>query len=160
MNLIKQPVLNKKDSLELPHEVLVDLMKDVFARGGQFKFRAKGASMWPFIRDGDVLTLVPWEGCNRAIGRVVAWFNPQTQKLIVHRILAVNGNFYLIKGDNSVTQTDGWISREQIISAVARVERKGRQARLGLGIEGGLIAYLSKIGLLTRIISRLRGVIQ
>ena len=160
MNTIKQPVLNKKESLELPHEVLVDLMKDVFARGGQFKFRAKGASMSPFIRDGDVLTLVPWEGRNPAAGRVVAWFNPQTQKLIVHRIVAVKGNFFLIKGDNSPTQADGWISREQIISAVARVERMGRQVRLGMGMEGWLIAYLSKIGLLTRIISRLRRVIQ
>jgi hypothetical protein len=160
MNTIKQPILNKKECLELPHEVLVDLMKTVFTRGGQFKFRAKGASMSPFIRDGDVLTLVPCEGRDPVVGRVIACFNPQTQKLIVHRIVAAKVGSYLIKGDNSLTQTDGWISREQIIGAVARVERMGRQVRLGLGIEGWLIAYLSKIGLLTRIISRLRWVIQ
>ena len=160
MGKIKQPQLTQAANIELPNEMLVDLMMDVLARGSRFKFQAKGASMSPFIRDGDTLTIVPLEQLKPAVGRVVACINPQSQKLIVHRIVTADNTSFLIKGDNSAAQYDGWIPREKILGMVTKVERGAQQIKLGLGIERWLIAFLSKQGLLTRIINRLRRIIQ
>ena len=130
-------------------------MKAVLQRGGRFRFSAKGASMSPFIKDGDVLTVIPVEKGNITIGNVIACLIPHSKKLIVHRIVAKSGKNFLVKGDNSLTNVDGLISKEQILGVVARVERENRQAMAGLGIERRIIAYLSKNGLLTRIVGRI-----
>ena len=160
MGKIKQPQLTQAANIELPNELLVDLMMDVLSRGSRFKFQAKGASMSPFIRDGDTLTIVPREQLKPAVGRVVACLKPQSQKLIVHRIIAAMDTSFLIKGDNSATKPDGWVSKEQILGMVGAVERGNREVKLGLGVERWLIATLSKQGLLTRILSRLRRIVK
>jgi hypothetical protein len=45
--------------LSLSGAALLALARDVLARGAQVRFRARGSSMSPFIRDRDILTLAP-----------------------------------------------------------------------------------------------------
>jgi len=156
----KPPTLHRIDDYQLPNEVLVGLMGDVLARGCKFKFQAKGASMAPFIRDRDNITVNPLTQVTPSMGRVVACTCSESQKLIVHRIVEVENTSYLLKGDNSLAQPDGWFAEEKIIGVVTRVERGGTQIKFGLGVERLLIAHLSKKGLLTRIINRLHGIIK
>lgn len=156
----KPPTFQKIDDYQLTNEVLVGLMGDVLARGSEFRFQAKGASMSPFIKDGDKLTIVPISQVTPGVGDVVACTCSQLQKLIVHRIVSSDGMSFLLKGDNSLRQPDGWFTKEKIIGVVTRIERGEKTLKFGIGIERGIIAYLSKKGLLTRIINRLRRIIK
>ena len=70
----------------LPRAGFTELLTAVLARGSLFRFQARGFSMSPFIRDGDVLTLAPAPDRLR-IGDVVAFINPCNQQLSVHRLV-------------------------------------------------------------------------
>ena len=58
--------------LQLSSRALAELMKNVLARGLPFRFRVRGWSMTPFIRDFDVVTVVPL-GSTPRTGDVVAF---------------------------------------------------------------------------------------
>ncbi len=136
---------------------LKGLLSAVLAKGAAFRFRAKGASMAPFIRDGDVVTVSPVPGTNLRPGDVAAFTNPQTDRLVIHRIVGTADGSFLIKGD-SVREGDVLVPACQVHGRVTRVERKGRNLRLGLGSERILIAFLSRTGLLPILLAPVRGI--
>ncbi len=125
-----------------------ELMKAVLEKNIPLRFTSFGLSMSPFIRDGDVITIAPVLPYCLRIGDVVAFVNPGDTKLKVHRILLVSKEGFLIKGDNNLDQ-DGFITAGSIIGRVVRVQHNGRRVLLGLGFERIVIAWLSRIGLLT-----------
>lgn len=121
-------------------------MAAVMEKGVPFRFQASGASMSPFIRSGDIITIAPL--CEQpSLGAVVAFVNPDNHRLAVHRIVACRSGSYLLRGDNGC-HSDGWVAQGDIIGRVIRVEHKGRRMRLGLGAERVFIAALSRVGLL------------
>lgn len=154
---IKPVILPKHgDEIFLDNTELIYLMKAVLSREVAFRFRAKGWSMSPFIKDGDWITVAPLSREPLSIGKVAAFIHPTSGRLIVHRLVGRQGSAYLIRGDNVVMQTDGLVSESEILGCVTRVERGGKRVYLGLGIERYLIAWISKIGFLTRLLNRLR----
>lgn len=126
---------------------LTELARIIVDRRASFRFKAKGFSMSPFIRDSDVLTVSPLSGSRFGLGRLVAFIHPQREKLAIHRIVGKCGKNYLIKGDR-LNHADGLVPTENIFGYVSRVERNGRGIFLGLGIERVLIAFLSRKKLL------------
>ena len=123
------------------------LMAEVLKKGKAFRFQASGASMSPFIKSGDILTLVTANHRCIRIGDVVAFYHPHNANLTIHRIVKRCANTYLLKPDNSL-QVDGWINRDAIIGIVQSVERGERPYNLGLGWEKWWIANLSRWNLL------------
>jgi signal peptidase I len=142
-------------SRPLSGPALAAVARDVLARDRSFRFLAPGASMSPFIRSGDVLTLVPFDPESCAPGDVVAFARPGTSALVVHRVTLATGSWCRIQGDNN-QEPDGGIPCDTIIGRVSRVERAGRQVRFGLGPERALIALLSRQGWLHRCMIPLR----
>jgi len=134
-------------TLALSGNALLGLMKAVLGRGVPFRFETRGASMAPFIRDGDVVTVRPIRERPLRKGDVVAFAEPLTDKLYVHRIIREAGSLYAIKGDN-VSEPDGLIPGTNILGVVAKVERGGRKIALGVGRGRVLIADMSRIGAL------------
>jgi ribosomal protein S18 acetylase RimI-like enzyme len=45
--------------VRIKHAELSDISTEILERGGLFRFKAYGSSMYPFIQDGDVLTVQP-----------------------------------------------------------------------------------------------------
>lgn len=131
------------DELPLSNASLLALARSVLERGASLRFQARGFSMAPFIRDGDVLTVVPKGGGRSNPGDIVAFVHPANDRLTVHRIVAIRGGKVAIKGDN-VSVPDGAIPEENILGFVRRVERDGRVVRPGFGTAGRLIASLSR----------------
>lgn len=129
--------------ISLSNSDLIELIQDAFTKGISFRFQAKGFSMLPFIRDGDVITLTSLSRSCITFGDSVAFIHPETGKLVIHRLISRHGNSYIIKGDN-VFKPDGLITREDILGYVARVERNGKKALFGFGPERFLIALLSR----------------
>lgn len=137
--------------LALSSSALVELMKEVLKRGLPFKFQARGWSMTPFIRDGDVITIIPYSHDKPRLGEIAAFIHPESGKLAVHRIIGKNSLACLIRGDNvSGIINDGWIPKEKILGKVNQVERNGEKIWLGLrGPERYGIALFSRMGFLS-----------
>lgn len=131
-------------------------MQAVLARGALFHFRAKGLSMSPFIKNGDSITIAPLSREHPSVGKVVAFIQPETAGLVIHRIIARQGPAFLIQGDNTAGQPDGWVQPQAILGCVIRVERDGRRLYLGLGPERYLVAFLSRNGWLAGVVNRAR----
>lgn len=144
-----EPALFIKEGgeLSLSGPTLVELLRAVLGKGAPCRFRAKGFSMSPFVRDGDVITVSPLSGASPRRGDVVAFVRPGMEKLVVHRVVGKRGHSYLIKGD-STPEADGLIPEANVLGRVIRVERDGKEVFLGLGPERFLIAFLTGRGLL------------
>jgi len=136
--------------LAMPNAAFAELMTAVLDKGTPFRFQATGFSMTPFIRSGDVITIAPTPARIR-FGDVVAFESPSGGKLVVHRVVRVSRDGYIIKGDNS-PEADADVPGSRILGRVARVERRGKRVRLGSGIERVAVAFLSRRGWLTRIV--------
>ena len=133
---------------------LLELMSATLRRGACFRFTARGFSMDPFVRDGDVLTVGPVRG-RPALGRVVAVRDPATGRLVVHRVVARGSGGVLVRGDGA-GQADGVAGPGDVLGQVVAVERRGRRVRLGSGPERRAVSALSRAGLLVPLVAAAR----
>lgn len=123
-----------------------ELMRGVFARGCRVRLRVKGFSMWPFVRNDDVVTMVPLEGQSVVPGDIVAYVrrHPQDNKLTIHRILCNEKNQFMLKGDNLKNNDEGPILSEQVLGKIIEVKRDGKQVRFGIHTGKKLVAKMSR----------------
>jgi signal peptidase I len=132
-------------------EVLPELVMEVVSKGVECRLQAKGYSMSPFIKDGDMITISPVSGSLPRFGDVIAFIHPKTEKLLIHRVVWKIGDACLVKGENAL-EPDGLIKKENVLGLVTKVERKGKRIFLGLGPERFLIAFLTRTNLLLPIL--------
>jgi hypothetical protein len=142
--------------LPLSGDALLELMRAVLAKGCSFRFQAKGWSMTPFIRDGDVITISPFIKKKPSLGEIVATIRPGSEKLVVHRLVGRQGNGWLILGDNTPDDLMDVIASKNLIGRVTRIEREGKIVWLGMGPERVWIALFSRKGFLLPVIGKLR----
>ena len=131
--------------LSVPGPALTEILRATLAQGVPFRFRAKGFSMEPLIRDDDVITVSPLADSSPGPGDVVAFIQGNAERLLVHRVIRTRGSSYVIKGDNSAG-ADGLIPGANILGWVKSVERNNQRVLLGFGPERVLIAFLSRMG--------------
>lgn len=148
------------DELSMSSSNLAEIMQDVLSKDKALRFQAMGWSMSPFILDGDVITVEPLNDRFPEIGEVVAFIHPKSVKLVVHRIVSSEKNFYCIQGDNQSLVEREDIRLEHILGRITCIERSGRTIRLGLGPEKRIIAIFSRKRLLQSTLVRLRPLIQ
>ena len=137
----------KGRELSLSGSALVQLLRAVLGKGSPVRFRAKGFSMSPFIKNEDVVTLSPLQNASPNVGDVIAFALQGTDKLCVHRMIGKKGDLFVTKGDNS-SEADESVPKENVLGLVTRVERDEKEVFLGLGPERFLIAFLGRRGLL------------
>ncbi len=124
-----------------------DLLGTLLSEGRDVRFRANGFSMFPFIVDGDFLTISPLGGVALKVGNVVAFRRPQDSAIAVHRIVGRGKDCFLIKGDN-ISGIDGCLSRKDLLGLVSKIERGKRVVHFGLGRESLFIVLLSRVGII------------
>ncbi len=135
-------------------------MKSVLARGLPFRFRVRGWSMSPFIRDHDVITVAPLGSRPAQTGEVVAFVSPADERLVVHRVVGRLGTELLVQGDNLAREADSPIPESRVLGRVKRVERNGKPVRVGLGAERRALAFLSRKGLLAVLAAKARSLFR
>ena len=138
----------RRRDLPLSSRALIELMQEVLGRGLPFRFQARGWSMSPFIRDGDVITIAPLLKASPGLGEVVAFTHPRTENLAVHRIVGRKETGWLIRGDNLAPLPDLLVPRINILGRVTKIERQDSRVWLGLGLERYGITLLVRLGLL------------
>ena len=148
-------LVRNEGELSLSGAALTELMTAVLAKGKAFRFRARGWSMSPFVKDGDILTVAPLGGRQPRTGEIVAFLHPKTGRVAVHRIVRSAAGRYLIRGDNT-DMADGTLEAERIVGVVAEVVRNGKTVRGVDGRAAVLVAWLSRTGRLVRGLGLLR----
>lgn len=140
-----EPTLSTNEGREasLTGQALIEILQAVLNKNMPFRFRATGYSMFPFIFNGDVVTISPLSNIAPRIGDVVAIIHPESEKLAVHRVVGKKGNYFLIKGDNLV-DADGFVPMAKVLGRISKVERNGKKISFGLGPERILIAFLAR----------------
>jgi signal peptidase I len=104
-----------------------DLAADLLRRGERLRIKARGGSMLPFVRDGDVAHVMPSAGMEIRVGDVICYETPPGG-LILHRVVARTRDGFVAKGD-ALAFTDV-IARAQLVGKAVAVERHGRVRRL------------------------------
>jgi signal peptidase I len=72
-----------------------------------------GISMWPTIK-GESLVVVRREPSYH-VGEIVAYHNAELHRVVLHRIVAMDGNDYVFKGDNNSYRDADDVSKSQLI---------------------------------------------
>ena len=85
--------------------------------GQSVTLKARGASMWPFLLDGDVLTLAPERP---RLGDIVLL--RQGEFGLIHRVVARVPGRLCVKGD-ALPRIDGWFPSTQVAARVVSVRR-------------------------------------
>lgn len=132
----------EKSGTPLSGVALRELARATIQRGMAFRFTAHGYSMLPFIQDGDVITVVPLASRPR-LGEVIAFVNPVSDRLTVHRITGYTTRGYVIKGDN-LPEPDCILTDGGLLGRVVRVERSGQDVPSIIGHTSTAIALLSR----------------
>jgi hypothetical protein len=105
-----------------------DLARLALERTGRVRFRARGGSMHPSLRDGDVVSVARTSPDDIGIGDVVC-YAPEPGRLTLHRVVGRDAACLVTKGDAL-----GWVERVpvgRVLGKVTAVERRSRLARLG-----------------------------
>ena len=108
------------------------LSAEVLHLGKSLRFQARGHSMQPLVRDGDILLVKPLGERLPRVGDVVLCVTEPGMVLahrVIRRRLHPVGNHYLVQGDR-VSQPDGWIPQARIYGRVAAIEREDNQLNM------------------------------
>ena len=108
----------------------VELICEQLARGRSVTMAARGQSMWPFIRDGDTVKIVPVSG-PISLGDVVCVRRDQT--IVLHRVASIAAGERLLTWGDALPAADDWISMKAVHGVVQSLRRAGRPIPLMKG---------------------------
>lgn len=141
-------------AVELDGCEMADLVAELLARGASARFVARGGSMSPWIRDGDVVTVEPLLA---RLGDVAAFRLPGPGgRLRVHRLVRRVAGGWLARGDRHAG-ADGVIPDGGILGVVRHIERNGRARFLPRGAGAVWLVRLSRLALEVRAWGRAAG---
>lgn len=120
-----------------------EFSSDILGQGGSFSFKARGFSMYPFIRDGDILTIQPVEAAALNVGDV-AFYCAVGDRPVAHRVVSRelhSGSVVLRTRGDAQTCPDEQIRSEHVLGRVVSVQRGRKIIRLNRGLRR-LVALL------------------
>jgi len=120
--------LGSSDTVSCDGSEFEELAVQLLGAGHAMRFRARGSSMYPLVRDGDVLRVHPIEHTVVRLGDIVLYCTPHNG-IVVHRVVGISTHgeetILLVKGDASGT-SDPRVPQSQVLGRVVSIERRGR----------------------------------
>jgi len=117
--------------MQLPQAEFISLTHEILKKGNSFRFRAKGGSMYPFIKSGQVIHVRPVSVSEIRYGDIIFYYNGNN--VIVHRVIrkyrGKNKTKIVTKGD-ALRYPDKDISADSILGKVVAFEREERVVRI------------------------------
>lgn len=115
-------------------KLLLHLTTELLSQGTTVRFRPSGRSMYPSIREGELITVEPVVASDVTLGDIVLYRSERG--LIAHRVVgtsptqsSVLSPHYFLRGDTSLS-CDQPVEAQQILGRVVGVERDGRSLAL------------------------------
>ena len=112
------------EELSLSVKDLYELMGSFLSEGHdcRLKIQCTGASMTPFIRNKNIVTIKPLNNTQTLKnGDIVVAAVHDKKRIIIHRIIAITPQKYNLKGDNNKI-SDGWFHKKDILGIVEKIE--------------------------------------
>jgi signal peptidase I len=123
----------------------------MLSKGYSLRFRAKGRSMHPFIRDGEVISVKPIKGSNIMIGDII-FYRALWGGIFAHRVIKKhreNNNMILITKGDANLNFDPPVHEDNIIGKVTAIEKNNVTIKLDskiLQLTNYIIATSSLLG--------------
>jgi len=121
-----------------------ELSAEILHAGKAVRFRARGSSMQPLVRDGDILLIEPLDTGPLQLGEIVLC-NQRAGSVVVHRVVrrqtSPDGVRYTIQGDQ-VEKADGTLSLAKIHGRLVSLERAGKVIHLQ-GLPASFLGWLA-----------------
>ncbi len=134
-------------SLSLAPPDFAELAAQILGSGHALRFQARGGSMHPFIRDGDVIEVEPVEASQIGLGDVIFCRVPG-DRLVAHRVIRVSGEdgqvALMTRGD-SAARFDQIVYAEQVLGRVVAIERRGKRTKPDEGVYGLLSVLWARL---------------
>jgi len=114
--------------VSLMHNDFAELSSKILSQGGSFRFKAHGFSMYPIIRNEDVISVHPVEFSALHSGDVVLYYGDK-KHLVAHRIVGKqlrNGRIFLRMRGDAAYSPDEWVRDEQVMGKVVSIQRGER----------------------------------
>jgi hypothetical protein len=121
-NIVTQDLNN--EFAEIKNEAILNSL----LQGRAVEICARGQSMYPFIKDYDILKVCPLNNVSLNLGDIVLVKPGNLNKYFIHRLIVIKHNkeikrFY-VKGDNLSSGPEGPFTVEQILGKVVSIKRK------------------------------------
>jgi signal peptidase I len=110
----------------VPIYEIIPMIRSALERGQHIRMTAKGCSMIPFIRDGEVCELSPPSVL--ALGDIVL-AKSASGKYLLHRIVKIERDVFFLRGD-AHKDYEGPFARGDILGRVTATYRKGHTRHL------------------------------
>jgi hypothetical protein len=124
------------------------LIEDAVKKKCGVRIKARGSSMRPFVLNNDIITIYPYLDAHPSIGDVATFIHPGTGKLLIHRIIKIDGDgHFTFKGDNMLSK-DGSVKQKNILGFVGKVQRGEKEYRFQAGKGNPILVYLSKYNII------------
>jgi signal peptidase len=110
--------------------LLLDLTTELLSRGTTVHFRPTGRSMYPSIREGELITVEPVAASDVKLADIVLYRSERG--LIAHRVVEIasrDSQVFRLRGDASLS-CDQPVEAEQILGRVVSVQRNGSSITL------------------------------
>ncbi len=111
-------------------KLLLDLTAELLSRGTRVRFRPSGRSMYPSIREGELITVEPVQPSDVKLGDIVLYRSERGP--IAHRVVEIasqDSRVFRLRGDASLS-CDEPVEAHRILGRVVGVERNGRSVAL------------------------------
>lgn len=112
----------------------IKLSKNILDKEAYLRFLAKGRSMYPTIRDGDIVNIESVKKREIRLGDVVFYRNNE-ERMVMHRVIKKrmysNRVVFITRGDANRDEEEVFLN--QILGRVRILERKGRKTDITQG---------------------------
>lgn len=97
--------------------------EDILAREGRLVYRTRGASMEPMLRQDRDLVII--RAADSRLRKYDVAFYRRGSDYILHRVIKVKEDSYLIRGDNTFSLED--VPDNAVIGVLTGFQRKGKE---------------------------------
>ncbi|NIN66981.1 MAG: signal peptidase I, partial [Anaerolineae bacterium] len=105
-----------------------ELSVELLRAGHDLRFEARGRSMHPLVRDGDILLVRPAGHGELAVGDIVLYRSPR-RGIVVHRVVGIRRDGHervlSVKGD-AARHPDSAVLESHVAGKIVAIERSGR----------------------------------
>jgi signal peptidase I len=139
-------MLSPVTSIPCTSSEFAELAVALLQAGKALRFHARGTSMNPLVRDGDVLLVWPVDARSVRVGDIILGSSAPGQ-VVVHRVVrrlsASTGHSFVLQGDQAA-QPDGLVAEALVYGKLVAIERDGAH----LAVDGPAMRILSSLAVL------------
>jgi signal peptidase len=139
-------ILSPVRSIPCTSTTFAELSVTLLRAGKSIRFRARGTSMHPLVRDGDVLLVRPVDARAVRVGDIVLC-DSEPGRVVVHRVVrrlgALAGHSFVLQGDRAA-RPDGLVPEALVYGRLVAIERGGAR----VAVDGPVMRMLGRLAVL------------